>query len=396
VNGPAESKKGEPRLSPSGRIESRADFFVVSLLSLYLEILLIRWMGTEIRIFAYFSNLVLVVCFFGLGVGYATPRLRMGLGPAAWLVSLLLLLTHPLLEPLGFRRISEALASTDVNTWTVPAAEAAERILGFARLALLLLILALAFVPFGRLLGDYFARTPRRLQAYSLNIAGSIAGIWLFAGLSFVQLPPVVWLAVAGVLFLYPLRRDRRALASTGTAFVVALLLLMTAVTKDGRTIWSAYQKLILRELPSTEPTMYSLEVNNTLYQYVLDLSDAVLDRSTEPLPSQERRFYYYNLPYQLHDSPRDVLVVGAGAGNDVAAALRNGAGRVDAVEIDSAIVDIGRRLHPERPYDDSRVEVLVDDARAFFTDLEPLQHQPGQLRVHGGELSRGPAPAAS
>ena len=34
----------------------------------------------------------------------------------------------------------------------------------------------------------------------------------------------------------------------------------------------------------------------------------------------------------------RTVLIVGAGTGNDVAAALRMGAERVDAVEIDPAI----------------------------------------------------------
>ena len=50
-------------------IEGEFDFFLVSLFSLYLEILLIRWVGTEIRIFAYFSNLVLVVCFFVYSAG---------------------------------------------------------------------------------------------------------------------------------------------------------------------------------------------------------------------------------------------------------------------------------------------------------------------------------------
>ena len=46
--------------------------FLVSVLALYLELLLIRWIGTEIRIFAYLQNTVLVVCFFGLGIGLFT------------------------------------------------------------------------------------------------------------------------------------------------------------------------------------------------------------------------------------------------------------------------------------------------------------------------------------
>lgn len=61
------------------------------------------------------------------------------------------------------------------------------------------------------------------------------------------------------------------------------------------------------------------------------------------------------------------MLVVGAGSGNDVAAALRAGAGSVHAVEIDPVILDWGRKYHPNQPYASERVRVTVDDARAFF-----------------------------
>jgi SAM-dependent methyltransferase len=52
--------------------------------------------------------------------------------------------------------------------------------------------------------------------------------------------------------------------------------------------------------------------------------------------------------------------------GNDAAAALRNGASRVVAVEIDPTIIRLGEGLHFEKPYDSSRVEVVVDDARNY------------------------------
>ena len=48
--------------------------FLVSVLGLFLELMLIRWIGTEIRIFAYLQNTVLVVCFMGLGLGCLTCR----------------------------------------------------------------------------------------------------------------------------------------------------------------------------------------------------------------------------------------------------------------------------------------------------------------------------------
>src|SRR5207245_7146212 len=52
---------------------------------------------------------------------------------------------------------------------------------------------------------------------------------------------------------------------------------------------------------------------------------------------------------------------------NDVAAALANGASHVDAVEIDPAIFDIGRAAHPNKPYDDPRVTIHIDDGRSFL-----------------------------
>jgi SAM-dependent methyltransferase len=66
------------------------------------------------------------------------------------------------------------------------------------------------------------------------------------------------------------------------------------------------------------------------------------------------------------------VLVVGAGNGNDVATALAHGAQSVDAVEIDPKLMDIGVRLHPNHPYQDPRVNRIIDDGRAF---LERTDH---------------------
>ena len=78
-----------------------------------------------------------------------------------------------------------------------------------------------------------------------------------------------------------------------------------------------------------------------------------------------------YLLPHLLNRDAggkpfEDVLIIGAGSGNDVAAALGQGARHVDAVEIDPAIYDLGRADHPNRPYDDPRVSVHIDDGRSF------------------------------
>src|SRR5207248_7013821 len=74
-----------------------------------------------------------------------------------------------------------------------------------------------------------------------------------------------------------------------------------------------------------------------------------------------------YQLPFMLTQQRDDALIVGAGTGNDVAAALRSGFHHVAAVDIDPMMIEIGKRAHPERPYDNPRVTPVVNDARAYF-----------------------------
>src|SRR5262249_10547778 len=50
--------------------------FLASFLALYFELVVIRYLSTEIRVFAYLKNLALVASFFGIGLGMilADPR----------------------------------------------------------------------------------------------------------------------------------------------------------------------------------------------------------------------------------------------------------------------------------------------------------------------------------
>src|SRR5437868_4354827 len=52
---------------------------LVSFLSLFLEMLMIRWVSSEIRVFAYLKNFVLVACFLGFGLGCYLCRRRVNL-----------------------------------------------------------------------------------------------------------------------------------------------------------------------------------------------------------------------------------------------------------------------------------------------------------------------------
>ncbi len=50
-----------------------------SLLALFFELLMIRWISSEIRVFAYFKNFVLIACFLGFGLGCYMSRRRVNL-----------------------------------------------------------------------------------------------------------------------------------------------------------------------------------------------------------------------------------------------------------------------------------------------------------------------------
>ena len=53
-----------------------------------------------------------------------------------------------------------------------------------------------------------------------------------------------------------------------------------------------------------------------------------------------------YQLPYRFAKNWEDVLILGAGSGNDVHLVLEQGAKNVDDVEIDRAIWKLGKDLN--------------------------------------------------
>jgi len=133
--------------------------------------------------------------------------------------------------------------------------------------------------------------------------------------------------------------------------------------------LWSPYQKLALSKTDLTNFPYYKyrITVNNTFYQGIVDLSEEKSLSHPQLDPSSIRGLSQYDIPFLLHPNPRTALIVGAGTGNDVAGALRHGIKEITAVEIDPAIIDLGRQYHPERPYDSPKVRNVNDDARSFF-----------------------------
>jgi len=107
-----ESEPGERILWP---------LFLVSFAALYLEILLIRWSGTEIRVFAYFQNLALIACFLGFGLGcYRAGRKKGQLFDAGAIAFLVILVELPVpYWKTILEGVSSALSySKDAQLWS--------------------------------------------------------------------------------------------------------------------------------------------------------------------------------------------------------------------------------------------------------------------------------------
>ena len=237
-------------------------------------------------------------------------------------------------------------------------------------LPIVFVIVAALFAALAQRMAREMAALPP-LRAYTINLAGSLAGVAAFALMSWMEWPPVVWFGLACLsaapLLIVDSRSER--LAAVVNVLLLAISLGLVHQMAAG-TLWSPYYRIDVRQ----EGNDTVVDVNNIFHQ------------SMAPLAHKE---YFYEWPYltfpSTQSSPQaeptslragggpfeDVLILGAGSGTDVAAALAHGVKHVDAVEIDPAIQRLGRQLHPDKPYSDPRVTMINDDARHFLRTTE-------------------------
>jgi hypothetical protein len=123
---------------------------------------------------------------------------------------------------------------------------------------------------------------------------------------------------------------------------------------------WSPYYKITAVPSPVTTGVL-TVSANDIPFQTVYPI--ATLHRIES--------FYFFPYRHLPRRSLGHVLIIGAGTGNDVGVALAEGARHIDAVEIDPRLVDLGRRYNPEHAYQNPRVQVHIDDGRAFIQDSD-------------------------
>jgi hypothetical protein len=380
------------------------NLFVASFVALFFEALLIRWLPTSIYYLGYFKNSILIATFLGFGIGCATRVRVERVLPAFTLICATMvgavLWCERILAIVPWQ--SGEFLWEHAGSGTVSVSMHAVLIASF-------IVAALLVMPLGRLVGMHL-RHYRPLVAYSINLTASILGVAAFIVVSFLRFGPEIWFAIGLLPLLYLVRRRPPAALAVAVGVLLIVGVILVAGTPGAR--WSPYSKITLQETPLPELNARMLLTNNVGHQVLYDLSPRRLARSPlrgererppeggpepgdrrqsgpappsrgdtaraphaqQPGPMQIERMWkvvedhvaIYESAYALH-SPRSVLIIGGGTGNEAAAALRRGARQVDMVEIDPVIIDLGEGLHPERPFDDPRVRVINDDARHFM-----------------------------
>jgi len=403
-------------MDSAGSLRSRQygfNLFLVGFLVLFLELACIRWFSAYVVFLQFFTNVVLIACFLGMSCGCLAARRRWNwlawfpfIALATVMAAVATFVVYDLWAGIAIDVGHQASPqevffgtedrNPDVAQFAVPIEWIA---------AVFFVLIALMFVGLGQVLGRAFDSYPNRVLGYTLNIGGSLVGILGFSALSFAQAEPVIWFLIScgGIAYLlyqdktlslsrvvtlvmlpaivaippthfehtrpviwfliscggiaYLLYQDKTLSLSRVVALVTLLMIIVAPVyfywrDPSPESRWSPYY---LVDLDRDESGI--IAVNNIGHQQMV------------PFDTRGSSYSLIHLLEQHSGGPpfQDALIIGAGSGNDIDHALRFGVKRIDAVEIDPVIQDIGIRYHPDQPYQDKRVVAHLDDGRHFL-----------------------------
>ena len=286
-----------------GQSRQITELFVLSLLSLYVELVVIRWLSSEIRIFAYFKNIPLMACLFGLGLGMALANSRRDL--TRWFpfgvmaITAVICLADPLdLVHVSFLNPFEHYLIGEFGGRAVGPDTVMHRLQSFLPglgvLVGVFYLIVFTFLCLGQRLGQLVLRF-QPLVGYGINVAASLVGIGLFTAVSMLSLSPPIWLLIGLTLSAFYFRKPDQ-LAAIGVSLAIAFLL------ADPRVLWSPYYRITTRPIVIEEdgdhPEFeygYNIHVNHDAIEGAYNNDPRVLaqlsaKRLSEPPTTTTRR----------------------------------------------------------------------------------------------------------
>ena len=257
--------------------------FLISFLALYFELIVIRWLSSEVRVFAYLKNVPLIASFLGLGLGCACARVKKDYFRYFPYCMGILCLLVAFSGQLGITflpfPIADYLIVGDV-TGGFDYATLSSKVLALGKFLLVVVaIFALnvgVFLALGQKMGQLLEKL-EPLPAYTINIAGSLAGVLAFSVISFAGWPPLAWFALGFFLLAAFLQKNK-------SASLAYLVILVSIAIVPKQALWSPYYRIDVTPMradegnPSSPIVGHNLNVNHDYHQRMMNLSEGSVE----------------------------------------------------------------------------------------------------------------------
>lgn len=329
-------------------MSNKIKLILLSFTALFFELSLIRWFPAHVFSIAFFSNVVLIGSFLGLGTGFLLVDHRSNIFkifPATFLITIV--------SVVFLSNVNVAIPkNAQTWLWSFYSGNRLNRIIStefsIAQiLSIIFTINILAFIPLGQHIGRLM-KGFSSLEAYMWNIIGSLFGVVGFGIVSATGMNSYIWFIIVGIVYLSVIYREKLMFLSLIT--IIIGISIIVNLEKD--TLWSPYYSINTQS--SANDKGFKVFVNQLFHQKAVDFD------------KEPNLFKKYSIPYTWFH-PEKVLVIGAGNGNDVWVAQKSGAKQIDAIEIDPIILNLGKKHHPQHPYDNPNVNTYINDARSFM-----------------------------
>jgi len=200
-------------------------------------------------------------------------------------------------------------------------------------------------------------------------VVGSLVAAWiLLPNLGFAKTAWGIGIAVVGVSIAFA---GARARVAAGLGLSAALILAIgfeSGVGRDRVQGWGHQQARILDYAEGPDSTVAVIEGAGARILVI----DGFSASGNYAAGSAHYMEWMGRLPMLLHPDPKDALVICLGTGQTVKGVRREGAARIDVVDVSDAVV----RMAPlfvvnEGVMDDPRVRTIVMDGRAWMRRTE-------------------------
>lgn len=334
--------------------KNSSKIFIISFLILFFELTLIRYISASIVSISFYSNIILLASFFGVGAGCLLNLKRNLFNYFPTLILILLLILNSSLLMINTSKSEMIMFQVDGEGYRMP--------------SWLIIIFIFSFVAFlflilGQQLKLAFRNFEKSIDAYIFDLLGSLVGVIAFNLLSYFELGFIYWISITFILWLLikltnknPTKNNKQDSIFVWI-LVISFALFLNIIHEN--SWWSKYYFIKLTEYKKGE--FYHISTNKTGHQ------------AMEIKPN----LWFYQTPYNSFKNPQydDVLIIGAGSGQDASIALQNNVKNIDAVDIEPRLVEIGKQFHPLKPYNDPRVKITIADGRNFIENQKDKKY---------------------